>query len=172
MKINQKGINLIKHFESLHDGDLKTIGLQPKLCSANIWTVGYGHALVDPLTKRFLKGDKDKLKAYNMYPSMTIEEAEFLLKMDLQIYERAVKNLVKSKLNENQFSALVSFVFNVGGTNFASSTLLKKVNKNPNDGSIANEFVKWNKARVGGKLTILRGLTRRREVETELYFSK
>lgn len=174
MKINQKGIDLIKRFESLHDGDLKTIGLQPKLCPANIWTVGYGRALFDPITGQFLKGEKDKKKAYLMYPSLTEVQAEQMLREDLTRYELKTDKVlgsVKSKLNNNQYSALVSFVYNVGEGNLASSTLLKKIIKNPNDPSIADEFLKWNKAKVKGKLVILKGLTNRRQAESELYFT-
>jgi lysozyme len=168
MKINESGIKLIKQFESLHDGDLKTIGLQPKMCPAQIWTVGWGHALVDPVTRKFLKGSVDKDKAYAMYPAMTEQEAEQLLKRDLEAFSGAVTKLLKVKVNENQFSALVSFAYNVGAGNLQKSTLLKVLNANPNDSGITAQFMRWNKA--GG--IELRGLTRRREAESLLYFSK
>jgi lysozyme len=77
-----------------------------------------------------------------------------------------VSRYVKSKINSNQFSALVSFAFNLGVGNLAKSTLLKLVNKNPSDPAINLEFMKWNKA--NGK--VLAGLTRRRQAESELYF--
>jgi lysozyme len=60
----------------------------------------------------------------------------------------------------------LSFTYNVGIANLQKSTLLKKVNYNPNDPTIRLEFMKWNKA--GGK--VLNGLTRRREAEANLYF--
>ena len=63
MKTSQVGINLIKHFEGLHDGDLKEIGLQPKKCPAGIWTQGYGSAMRDK-NGNFLKG--------NVMPNVTI----------------------------------------------------------------------------------------------------
>ena len=72
-----------------------------------------------------------------------------------------------SNLNQNQFNALVSFAYNVGTGNFSSSTLLKKVNRNPDDLTIKDEFLRWNKA--GGK--VLNGLTNRRNEEADLYFS-
>ena len=65
------------------------------------------------------------------------------------------------------FNSLVSFAYNVGTGNFSSSTLLKKVNRNPDDLTIKDEFLKWNKA--GGK--VLNGLTNRRNEEADLYFS-
>ena len=167
MKTNNKGIELIKKFESLHDGDLTKIGLQPKQCPVGIWTVGYGRALVNPVTKKFLKGEQDKELAYKMFPNITEDMARLLLQEDLVVFEMEVAKLVKSSINENQFSALVSFAYNVGATNLKNSTLLKKVNANPNDKSISLEFLKWNKA--GGK--VLNGLVRRREAEASLYLT-
>lgn len=74
----------------------------------------------------------------------------------------------KLPINQNQFNALVSFAYNIGNTAFRKSTLLSKVIKNPNDPTIKNEFLKWNKA--GG--LIIGGLTNRRLKEAKLYFSK
>lgn len=82
-------------------------------------------------------------------------------------YENDVKRLVKAPLNQNQFEALVSFTFNLGGGSLSTSTLLKKVNVNPCDPSIRDEFAKWRLA--GGK--VLAGLIRRRAAEADLYFS-
>ena len=67
-----------------------------------------------------------------------------------------------------QFDALVSFAYNVGTANFAKSTLLKKVNANPNDASIRAEFGKWNKS--NGR--VLKGLVTRRKEEADLYFTR
>ena len=82
-------------------------------------------------------------------------------------FAKRVNTLVTSNLNQNQFNALVSFAYNVGTGNFSSSTLLKKVNRNPDDLTIKDEFLRWNKA--GGK--VLNGLTNRRNEEAILYFS-
>jgi len=70
------------------------------------------------------------------------------------------------EVNQNQFDAVLSFVYNLGITNFKKSTLLKRINNNPNDHDIPYQFSRWNKA--GGK--VLLGLTRRRKEEAELYF--
>ena len=78
-----------------------------------------------------------------------------------------VNKLVTSPLNQNQFNALVSLAYNIGTGNFASSTLLKKVNKNHNDISIELEFKKWNKV---NKKEVA-GLTKRRQYESNIYFS-
>lgn len=165
MKTGQKGINLIKKYESLHDGDSSVIGLQPKLCPSGIWTVGWGRALIHPVTGEFLRA-KDKALAYKLFPALTEEQAEKMLYEDLKFRE-VVVNKLKLNINQNQFDALVSFVYNVGSGNFLSSTLLKRIIINSNDPDIANQFMRWNKA--GGK--VLLGLTRRRQAESDLYFS-
>ncbi len=82
-------------------------------------------------------------------------------------YERSVDSFCRDDINQNQFDALVSFCYNLGAGALKSSTLLKKVNINPNDPSIANEFAKYKYS--DGK--ILKGLINRRLSESELYFS-
>jgi GH24 family phage-related lysozyme (muramidase) len=72
--------------------------------------------------------------------------------------------MVKVTLRQNQFDALVSFVFNLGAGNFAGSTLLKMVNASDFNNA-AGQFIRWNRA--GGK--VLTGLTRRREAEAALF---
>ena len=144
MKINEKGLDLIKSFEGLR--------LEAYLCPAGVWTIGYGH------TKGVKKGMK-----------ITKEKADELLMEDLQKFQKGVEKLTsKVELTDNQFSALVSFAFNLGLGNLENSTLLKKVNRNPNDETIRNEFMKWIYA--GGKP--LEGLKRRRKHEADLYFTK
>ena len=142
MKITNEGINLIKKFEGLR--------LEAYLCPAGVWTIGYGH------TKGVKKGQV-----------ITQLEADNLLKEDLSSFEKGVTSLIKSNINQNQFDSLVSFAFNLGLANLKSSTLLKKVNANPNDRTIVDEFIKWIYA--GGKP--LEGLKRRRQAEAYLYFS-
>ncbi len=119
-------------------------------------TIGYG-------STRWENGDKITLKS----PSITQLQARNLLAKTISVYENAVDAYCIDTINQNQFDALVSFVYNLGATNFKSSTLLKKINKNPNDPTIKDEFLKWNKA--AGK--IMKGLTKRREAEAKLYFS-
>jgi lysozyme len=161
------GKEIIKHFESLHDGDLKMIGLQPKMCPAGIWTEGYGHAMI--YQGQALRGIENKELAYKLHTVNTIEEAERLLAIDLISREKVVEQaalLVKGGLNENQFSALVSFVYNLGSGQFRSSTLYKYLMEGRMNDA-ANEFEKWNKS--GGK--VLDGLTYRRKSEKELFLN-
>ena len=147
MKINSKGIQLIKTFE----GCL----LNAYLDSVKIATIGYGATY-------YQNGSKVKIG-----DKITQEQANELLVFHLAVFADGVDDLIDSEINENQFAALVSFAFNLGLGNLKKSTLLKKVNANPNDKSIALEFMKWNKA--GGK--VLSGLTRRRKSESDLYFT-
>lgn len=140
MKTSDKGLELIKHYESLR--------LKAYRCPAGIPTIGYGHT-----------------KGVKMGQSITEEQANAFLVEDLNDAEQAV---IRHKLNtnQNQFDALVSLVFNIGSGNFAKSTLLKKAKVNSNDGSIADEFRKWVYA--GG--VVLPGLIKRREAEQRLYY--
>lgn len=142
MKINQRGLDVIKSFEGCK--------LSAYLCPAKVWTIGYGHTGA---------GVKQGM-------NISLTQADDLLKKDLAKFEDGVTNLVTNVINENQFSALVSFAYNCGLGNLKSSTLLRKLNINPQDITIKNEFAKWNKA-AGKELA---GLSRRRKVESELYF--
>lgn len=145
--INKAGIDLIKEFEGLR--------LKPYLCQSGIPTIGIG-------TTRYPSGIKVTLND----KSITIEQAEEYFRHDIKQFELIVDNYCRDDLNSNQFSSLCAFVYNIGQGNFKSSTLLKKLNKNPNDISIATEFSKWNKS--DGKVS--EGLIRRRKSESQLYF--
>ena len=168
MKTSKKGIDLIKHFESLHDGDLTIIGLQPKLCPAGYWTEGYGSLILDD-KKRRIKGYENKALAYKFATIFTIEQAEEKLKTTLDLYEGKVNDLIfilALNVNQNQFDAIISFCYNLGLSNFKCSTLLKKICEVPqNMEDIKYQFSRWNKS--GGK--ILRGLTLRRAAEAKLF---
>lgn len=148
MILDNKGYLLITKFEGLK--------LKPYLCSAKIPTIGYGNTYY-PDGKRVTLLDKDitKQQAFDMFKEVANR------------FAKRVDALVTSNINQNQFNALVSFAYNVGTGNFSSSTLLKKVNRNPDDLTIKDEFLRWNKA--GGK--VINGLTNRRNEEADLYFS-
>lgn len=148
MKTSKKGIELIKKYEGFRS--------EPYRDAVGVPTIGYGATY-------YPNGNKVKMTDR----PITEPQATELLKVMLKSYENSVKMLVTSELNQNQFDALVSFVYNLGAGNLSKSTLLKKINTNPNDESIKTEFKRWNRA--GGK--ILNGLTRRRNEEADLYFS-
>jgi lysozyme len=170
--MNVKATAIIKHYESLHDGDLKTIGLQPKMCPSGIWTVGWGRALVDPITHKFLKGAADKKRAYSLYPGITEAQAQAWLEEDYTKREIIVRALVKSKLNDDQIGALTSFSYNAGVGALQTSTLLRLINLGRIEAA-ALELKKWNKGTNPrtGRLEVMPGLVYRRQSE-ELLFSK
>jgi lysozyme len=148
MKLNDDGYKLICQFEGLR--------LKPYLCSAKISTIGYGNTYY-PDGKRVTLLDKEITKEY----------AFEIFKVIADKYAKRVSEMVKKPLTQNQFNALVSFAYNVGTGAFSTSTLLKKVNANPNDLTIRNEFARWTRA--NGK--IVNGLVNRRKKESDVYFS-
>ncbi len=164
--ITENALKIIKYYEGLHDGDLKIIGLQPKLCPAGIWTIGWGHALVDPTARRLLKEAKDKERAYQLYPNITPQLADELLDKDVYHFCKELDELfTRSKVNleEHEFDAIVVFTYNVGIGTFMKSTMWNRL-KNL-DYKVADEFPKFKYA--GGK--ILNGLRCRRASERELF---
>lgn len=162
-EINQAGFELIKSFEGIPDGDPATINLDPYLDPIGIWTIGWGHAI--RVGNEFLRGRENRARAKALYPGgITRAQAETLLRGDVLDKCRDVEALVKVPINDNQFSAMVCFTYNVGTSNLGRSTLLRLVNER-NFTAASNEFVKWNKA--DGKE--LAGLTRRRLAEAALF---
>lgn len=134
-----EGVSLIKKFEGCE--------LEAYQCSANVWTIGYGH------TKDVEKGD-----------TITKEEAEQMLIDELHEYENYINKYVNVALSQNQFDALVSWVYNLGPANLTASTMLKVLNNGKYE-EVPAQMKRWNKA--GGK--VLDGLVRRREAEALLY---
>lgn len=143
MQISEKGLNLIKNFEGCR--------LKAYKCPAGVLTIGYGHTGKDV---------KEGL-------TITQEQAEHYLQNDVIIHSANVSRLVKVPITQNQFDALVSFEYNVGYGNFASSTMLKLINKNKFP-EAAQQFDRWvyaNKKR-------LEGLAKRRQAEKELFLKQ
>jgi lysozyme len=143
-----KNIDIIVQFEGFESS--------PYLCPAGVPTIGFG-------STRYADGTPVQMTD----KQLSKDEAMTLLINTLGTYEQAIHKNVTVPINQNQFDALVSFVYNVGAGNFAKSTLLKKLNKADYQGA-ADEFLRWNKA--GGK--VLNGLTRRRDAERALFLTK
>ena len=139
MKLGERGTEILKYFEGC-----KLTAYQD---SVGVWTIGYGHT----------KG---------VYDGMTItqDQAEQMLLSELEEYEGYIKDMVTVPLTQNQFDALVVWVYNLGPTNFRNSTLLKELNAG-NYNAAGQEITRWNKA--GGK--VLAGLVKRREAEAQLF---
>ena len=142
-RTNAEGVAIIKRFESLR--------LTAYLCPARKWTIGWGHTGTD------------------VHSGLVITEAkaEQLLRDDLVRFELAVAKLCPVA-TPNEFSALVSFAFNVGEANLKISTL-RKMHNLGNERGAALQFARWNKARVNGRWKALAGLTSRRAAEAALY---
>lgn len=163
LRISQAGVDLIKSFEGCPDGDPATVNLDPYMDPVKLWTVGWGHLIIDPITRRSLKGIEKQARVRELYPhGITVQEAEDLLRADLYRHERNVVSLVKFGLTQGEYDALVSFDFNTG--KLATSTMLVRINAGDKAGA-ATEFQRWNKA--GGR--VLTGLIRRRKAERELF---
>lgn len=146
MRTSVNGKSKIKAYEGLR--------LEAYRCSANVWTIGWGH------TEGVKDGDR-----------ITIGQAELFLTGDLVQYEKALNNLVKVPLNQNQFDALISLIFNIGITAFKNSTLLRKLNTNDYVGA-SEQFLVWNKITLNGIKKTSQGLSNRRQAEKELFDRK
>lgn len=146
-KLSNKGLQLIKQFESFKSNAY--------LCPSGVPTIGYGSTY-------YIGGKKVKLSD----PPISEQQAEILLKNNLITFEKGVDSYTRDDINQNQFDALCVFAYNAGMNALKTSTLLKKVNANPNDQSIRLEFMKW----VYGNGEKLPGLIKRREQEANLYY--
>ena len=142
MNISAEGLSLIKKFEGCE--------LKAYCSDANVLTIGYG----------VTKGVTEDME-------ISQEEAESLLQEEMHEYEGYINDMVKVPLEQHQFDAMVSWVFNLGSGNLSSSTLLKKLNNSEYD-EVPAQIRRWNKA--GGK--VLDGLIRRREAEAKMFMNE
>lgn len=151
METSENGIDFIKSHEGLR--------LTQYLDQAGLPTIGYGH-LIKPN------------ESFYLGRTITEQEAEDLLVMDLKRAETAVEMGIFVPLTQNQFDALVSLVFNIGSGNFNSSTLKGRINNNFTPAEIEEAWLRWDKVRINGVLTPSAGLKKRRADEVALYFSR
>ena len=142
LKVSENGLNLIKEFEELK--------LEAYQDIVGVWTIGYGHT-------------------QNVTPGMVISEneADRLLEEDVESHIQPIYNLIKVPLNQNQFDALASFLFNLGSAILDDSRLLILIN-DQNFREAAEEMKLYNKAR--GEYS--EGLANRRELEAELFLKE
>lgn len=142
MKATGRSISIIKSFEGCK--------LESYQDAGGVWTIGWGQT------------------GRNIGPGLRITqlEADQFLQNHVGEVERQISSLVSAPLSQNQFDALVSFVYNVGAGAFASSTLLKKLNRQDYSGA-ASELLRWNKD--DGKLS--HGLVNRRFEEHRMFSS-
>jgi lysozyme len=149
MRLSENGLRELKESEAFRAHAYQD--------SAGVWTIGYGSTFYKD-GRRVAKGDMP----------ITEPEAVDLL---MHVFEKNFARVVPDNVNQNQYDALASFVYNVGAKSFERSTLKKKVLKNPDDTSISDEFLKWNKITVNGEKVVVKGLTIRRKRESKLYFT-
>jgi lysozyme len=148
MKISKEGLELIRGFEKFMP--------KPYIDAVGVVTIGYGNTY-------YPDGKKVTMKD----APLTETQASILLEA---VFEKYFAKYIPENVNQNQLDAMASLVYNIGIGAFLKSTLRKKVKVNPNDASIEQEFLKWNKGRILGQLVELKGLTIRRKKESELYF--
>lgn len=139
MQISANGLNLIKHYEGLY--------LTTYVCPAGDLTIGYGH-------RHDVQPDEH----------ITEEQADQFLQEDLAVVYRVIEHDIKVPLSQNQFDALCSLIFNIGGAHFNRSTLLAKLNLKDYVGA-AKEFKRWDY--VDGQIVV--GLKDRRDAEYQLF---
>jgi lysozyme len=147
MQINAGGLSIITDSE----GFVPT----PYRCPAGIASIGYG-------STRLLDGSRVTMDS----PKVTKNEALDLLRRHLDHVEGDILRLIRVSLNENEFSSLCSWTYNLGSGRLQSSTLRAKLNRNERLGA-SQEFPKWRRA--GGR--VLRGLVIRRELERRLFLT-
>ncbi len=144
-RMTDEGLDLIKLYEGYSSS--------PYLCPAQHWTIGYGA----------IWGMDDK-RVTEDHPDINEDQADYLLRRDVKKSEMAVLRHIRVPLEDGQFNALCSFVFNLGSGALQSSTLRRKINRGDYIGA-ANEFPRWVYA--GGRR--LKGLVRRREHERSMF---
>jgi len=142
LRINEAGLKIIEDSEGLR--------LEAYQGMSGKWLIGYGHAAT---AKRGMV--------------ITEQQAEDLLRQDLETTETAIKGFLEVRVTENEFSAMVSLAYNIGVFAFKDSTVLQEVNRNKTQAA-ANAFLLWNKS--GGKA--YPHLTDRRQKERALFISK
>ena len=169
LRTGPKAVALLKRWEGIEDGDPTTVNLDPYLCPAGYWTIGWGHVVLDE-RGRMLQGIRNRAVARTMFPGgITLGEADVLLRGDLVRFERHVQRAIgAAPTTPGQFGAMVSLCYNIGPANFARSSVVRH-HRAGHYQQAADSFRLWNKATIGGKLRVLRGLTSRRADERELY---
>ena len=152
---NDAGVELVMTFEGLYFNSYK--------CPAGVWTIGYGTTIY-PSGQKVTRGEKITKTLAKFYLANDLKEASMEVEQCLR--------LRSMELNDNQFAALVSFTYNLGiGPTQSRNRSMGSALANHDLEAMADAFLLYNKARVGGRLKALRGLTRRRHEERKLFLS-
>ena len=150
MQTSEHGIKIIVAFEGIEERAYK--------CPSGVWTIGVGHT-----------GEVDGHPIREgMY--ITQEKAMQLLRKDLARFEEYINGEpYAKKLQQHQFDALISFIFNIGTAAFHSSTMRRKLRNGTDKNSIAAEFNRWVYGNSNSRKSKLPGLVRRRKIEAEMF---
>lgn len=143
MRTSPEGLALIRTFEGCV--------LKAYKCPAGVWTIGYGH------TRGVGPGQK-----------ITDQEAIRLLDEDVRLIENRLNSKFPGQLEQRQFDALVSFIFNLGWTKFSKSTLCHRIENRASDGLVCEQLLRW--VFVGKRRTV--GLMKRRVAEANLWIGR
>ena len=160
---------LIKHYESLHDGDLREIGLQPKMDPLGIWTEGWGAVIYDA-NNRMIKGYANKAVAYKFAKIKTEADAQIDLITKVSRIRANVLTIINPNigLKQHQIDAIIDFAYNCGVGSCKSSSAVRLINTGDLNG--VENLIKWNKGYgKTGELIELPGLTARRKSEIHLF---
>lgn len=152
-------MDLIKRYEGLHDGNKSTPILEPQKDPGGLFTLGWG-----------ARYDKNNKLVTSKTKAITKAEADELLKRDLAIPEVEINKRVKVPLTQNQFNALVSFVYNLGSGTFAKSSLLKNINTSSVKRTHFTVYSKIKNPKTG-KYSVSVGVLRRRNEEADIFIN-
>jgi lysozyme len=156
IRVTQKCVDFIKGFEAF-----RAKPYHGEADAPNIFTIGYGTIKYPPF---YLNGKAVALTD----PPITEEQATSFLEYEIKHKCEYIDPFLRDDLSDNQFAALVSFVYNLGEGALRYSTLLRKVNSKPSDTAIRDEFMRW----VHGEgNAVIPGLVRRRNEEADMYFT-
>lgn len=145
MEISQRGLDFIAEFEGF--------SATAYLDENDGWTIGYGH-LIQPN------------EAHLRTAPLTKEQALDLLRQDAGRAQASVRGMVQKQLNQNEFDALTSLVFNIGSGQFSSSTVLRVINEGADKATVSEAWKRWK----WDDGQVLPGLVRRRQAEVDMYY--
>lgn len=158
MKLSNAGRQLIKELEGHSLVSYKD--------AVGLWTIGVGHLLKvgDVNLKKVLGYFVQRLDNIQL----TDEEVDKLLELDLEVFVQGVNDLLEVYVDQCEFDALISLAFNIGLAGLKRSSVLRKLNEGI-ESDLSKYFMLWNKATMDGRVVELKGLTRRRTIESLIF---
>lgn len=158
LKLSKRGINLMKRYEGFRSAPYRDM--------VGVNTIGYGNTYY-PDRRKVQLSDKHLTEPQAEQLAMDIINLDFAPAVN-KIFK---DEIASGKLNQNMFDALVSLAYNIGVSALDNSNSVTGNIKKGNYKAAADGFLLWNKGRVSGNLQAIKGLTRRRKEERELFLS-